>query len=183
MLRRFLAGLVNLFLGSGFIAAGICCVILWWSEDYRQTFLNLLQNRPSILAAAAALFLLIGISLVVKLCLKWRRHRYVISEGSLSVAVEDTVFENYLKTYWKQEFPEGSVSYTIKVKPKKIFIDAELPAAAEEERLSMVEKVENDLTELYQRFLGYTGKVQLTASFEKNILKNEMKDFDAPKAL
>lgn len=163
MLRRYLAALADLFFGIALCIGGVFFAAFWWSESFRQFTSQLLLEYPWVLFLLSGLLLIIGSVFIGKVFFRFQKRSYVLSKGDRSVTINETIFENYLKKYWQQEFPNLAIPFSISIKPTKILIEAELNAESDEkDRSAIIEKIENDLTSIYQSFLGYTGEVRLT---------------------
>jgi hypothetical protein len=158
--------MLTVLLSVYFIAMGIVFLALPWSSSLLESAAEwILGNRWSMV--------LLGLSHVVigwgvlKIFFSKSRVQYLSMKGGLaSVAIEENVIQQYLNTYLKDLFPESEIPCAISVKENQIYVTADLPKVPLEEQKQLLQKIDIDLTRLFDTYLGYKRDYTLSVSFD-----------------
>lgn len=165
-LGRFFYLIISFITGSFFFIIGGFSIILPWSPYLQRETTRLITENTLILSLFGMGFTLIGLSIVIYTILATRHHYVIVRTGNLSVAVDEAVVQQYLDTYWQEQFPESHISFHIKFKKHALQVTADLPALPLEEQRIFLEKVKHDFSNIFGRLIGYPHDVHLVANFE-----------------
>lgn len=143
-------------------------VILPWSSTLKFSIAEFFIENTVTLSLFGLSFILVGVSLVIYTFINTRRRYYFVRTGNQAVLVNHTVVCQYLEAYWKTQFPEAPVYFKVTIKRKSIEIVAELPALPLEDQRRVLEKIKDDLENLFGHTLGYSYDVHLYASFNQS---------------
>lgn len=176
-LSNFIYSLINCLIALFFILLGLIALILPWSPSIRTELIQFFLEKSLPISLFGLGFLAIGIAILTQIILKIRHtNYYVIHSGINSVLVDEEILQKYLSSYWQQLFPSQDVSSHFVIKKNKIKVFAELPGIAPEEHDMLVKHIESDLSDIFNRILGYTNDFVLQVSFKKNNSKKLKND-------
>jgi hypothetical protein len=81
---------------------------------------------------------------------------YRFKMGRHEVFVDSAVVQGYVQDYWKKCFPNRNLSVDVDLsKDQKIEVFVEMPLLPLEKQQEVLEKAENDLSQILQKHLGY----------------------------
>jgi hypothetical protein len=169
---RFFYLLSSFILGAFFFLGGAYSLTLPWSSSLQNKTIDLILNHNLIFSLFGLGLILIGSSILTYAVLSSRRRYAYVRTGSHSVAVDKDLIQNYLETYWKEHFPDHSISSFITIKKNTIYIIADLPSVPAPEQKVFLDQVQHDFSDIFGRLLGYPHDVHLAASFrtEKSLI-------------
>lgn len=150
-----------------FILFGTLALLLPWSESVRYTAIHFIEDNIWPWNLFGLAFILIGITMGFYLKVTRRRHYYTLQMGAHDTLVHQNVVDGYLQAYWERVFPMQEIPYRLTLRRKKIKLSADLPFASADEQKKMVDQIQNDLSDIFRRLLGYQKNLALTLSFEK----------------
>lgn len=165
-MTRFFNALFNSILALFFLLIGITCILIPWSIDLRATLIQLILEEPLLLSLFGIAFFISGLAIAIHLVLNQRRSSYTVKSGPNWYSVDETVIQQSLTHYWKQLFPNHEVPTQIAIKKQKIRIAIELPYHPPSEQRPLLEKIKDDLTEIFSSKLGYPKNFSLNATFQ-----------------
>lgn len=165
-MRNLFYSLISLIVAIFFIMLGIIGILLPWSPTVRSDIIQFLLEDSLAISLFSFVLILIGLAIVIHIVMNARHSYYYIKSGRNPTWVDESVIEDYLDTYWKQLFPKAHVTNRLMLKKNKIHLVAELPYVPHLEQKDVLERIKNDLTELFASFLGYRQPFYLSASFQ-----------------
>lgn len=165
-LGRFFSLTVSFILGTFFFVVGAFGIAFPWSPLLQQATVRFITENTLILSLFGLGFALTGLSIVIYTILNTRRRYAYLKTGKYTVALDEILLEKYLETYWKEKFPHHSILYTLTIHKHSLQIEANLPFLPESEQRLLLEKMNQDFTDLFGRVLGYPYDVHVIASFE-----------------
>ncbi|WP_068468208.1 hypothetical protein [Candidatus Protochlamydia phocaeensis] len=163
---RFLYLSINFILGTFFFIIGAFGIALPWSRFLQKAVILFISENTVMLSLFGLGFALIGLSIVIYTLLNTKRRYADIRIGSRSIAIDESLIDQYLKLYWKEHFPHQQVPFTISIRKHFLQVTAELPFIPESEQPLFLERVKHDFSDLFSRLLGYPHDVHFIASFE-----------------
>ena len=174
---RFIANffyyLFSFIVALFFILFGVISIILPWSPKLRTDLIEFILENSIALSLFGFGFLVIGLGFLISLYLSSKRQYYYLKTDDDSVLVDEAVIQQYLDSYWKQLFPEQTVYSRISIKKNKIKIAAELPNVSEEERKTLLERIQADIKEILKSVLGYNKECLISLSFPSQSKTNK----------
>ncbi len=109
------------------------------------------------------LILACGILLLFGFYAMHRGMYYNIRMGRNEVFVDPSVIQRYVREYWKTIFPDYDLSIEVGLnKDQKIEMFVELPLLSAEKQQALLEKAENELSQILQKHLGYRREFTLS---------------------
>lgn len=159
--------MLNGMLGLFFCIVGILGVILPWSSSIQTALINFIFDNSLFLPFFGLTFILIGLSILIYNWKQSRNHYISIKIGPHSTLIDESLVRQYLEIYWKKHFPNQTILPQIEVKKNHLKIQVELPFLPLQEQKSYLEKVQEDLENIFIHLLGYHQPVQLFISFKE----------------
>ena len=90
----------------------------------------------------------------------------VESSDNHAFYLEEGIFQDYLKSYWKQLFPKHDIPNYILLKKNKLQISADLPYVPEAQQKTLLNRIHRDLKHILTQILGYQQKYVISISFK-----------------
>ncbi len=165
-LIRFFHLASNFLIGLAFLCAGFFIAILAWSHTLQHITSEWITQRSGSFFLFGFICALIGIAILCYVFLSNKRRYICIQVGPRGILFDENIIRQYLDSYWKHSFPNQEIPYSITIKKNSIQIVAHLPSLPLEEQKNCLEKIEKDLSDLFQTTLGYPKSIFLAASFE-----------------
>lgn len=144
---------------------GIILCVLPWATKIRELLAHWVLDHSSVLALVGLGLLSLGVLLAVAMASMQRRRLYHLKMGDMSVAVSEELLEQYVVEYWKGLFPEVTVPTDVWVNARGIHISAELPSVPFEEQKPLLQRLEQELSEVFRLVLQRDEEFFLSASF------------------
>lgn len=158
---------MSLFVAFFFIVLGLIGILIPWFPMVRTDVIQFILEDSLAIFLFGFCFVIIGLGCVFYIALNSRRHYYHVRSGPYAVQIDENLIQDYLETYWKQIFPHSSVPSRLQLKKNKIHLTADLPFIPPEEQKATLEKIKEDLSQIFASFLGYKQTFYLSASFQK----------------
>jgi hypothetical protein len=155
---RFLLGLL-------FLISGLYAIALRWSSFAQYHLIDFILNQTWIFLWIGLALTILGFTYLIDAVEKAsRRYIYIRLDNPL-VSVRRKVFEKYIKSYWKQRFPQHPISSEMEIKGDHLFITTEIPQHLVPDQKEFTHQTQQDLEDLFGRVLGYRYTVHYTARF------------------
>lgn len=164
---KFLYSLISFAIAIFFIMLGALSVMVPWSATIRTDLIQFLLENSIAIALFGFGFIIIGFTMVIILILSFKKHHYHIRSGTHSVAVDEALIQQYLQSYWKQNYPDEEIPTRLTLKKNRIHIFADLPYAPPPEQKACIQQIQQDLRDIFSRILGYTNEFVLSITFPK----------------
>lgn len=165
-MRNILYSLISLAVALFFIVLGVLSMLLLFSPYVRNSLVQFILENSVMLFLFGFSFLVIGIAIVAHVIIGAQKKHYYIKSNNHSIYISEDVFQEYLDNYWKQLFPNQDVPNQVELKKDKIHITAELPFVPIPEQKKIITRIERDLSELFNRLIGYRKEYILSLSFQ-----------------
>lgn len=158
--------LISLTVAIFFLMLGLVAVLLPWSPLVRADIIQFILEDSIAIFLFGFVFIVVGLAIVISILLSTRRSYYRLKGGVQTVLIDEHVIQDYLDTYWKELFPKTTIPNRLQIKKNKIYLSADLPYIPQEEQKAVLERIRNDLTDIFSSFLGYQEPFHLAASFQ-----------------
>ena len=164
-MNNFFYFLFNFVTALIFLLIGVVSFILPWSAGVRTDLVQFILEDSYLIFLLGSLFLLLGVFTLINLWLNFKRRYYHLKSTNRSILVDETIFQQYLDTYWKQLFPNNSIPSHVIVGQKKLKITADLPYVPLSEQKALLNRIQTDLEELFSNYVGYHRDYHISISF------------------
>jgi hypothetical protein len=165
--NRFVYSSVTLIIGLFFVLLGSVGILLPWAEKIQHALVRFIQEDTFALSLFGSALIVVGAALLLYVILSGRRHSYYLRSGAKAVALDETVFQQFLGHYWKERFAEREIPCRILLKRGKVCISADFPFLSKEQQRPFLESLKNDLQAVLADQLGYRDQFELYATFQK----------------
>lgn len=164
-MNNFFYSLFNFVTALIFIVIGIVSFILPWSPAARTDLVQFILEDSYLIFLLGSVFILLGVLILINLWLNFKRRYYRLKSNNRSVIIDETIFQQYLDTYWSHLFPDTHIPSHVVVGPKKLKITADLPYVPVSEQKALLNRIQNDLEELFGNYVGYHRDYLISISF------------------
>lgn len=168
-LTRYVYFAARCLIGIFFFLFGVLALVIPWSSHLGNAITQLMTQNAWIFSLAGLGISLIGLAVLFFAFLKLRRSYIEIRTGDLNIILDENVVYQYLETYWKKQFPDSKIPFSLNVKKQSLQIFADLPPMPLTEQKIFLEKVNQDFSHLFGQVLGYPYDVQIFAHFQDDI--------------
>ena len=163
---NFFYSLISFFVAIFFILLGVISVMIPWFSTVRTDVIQFILEDFIAISFFGFSFLAIGIGIVFNILIGLRRNYYHFKVGSNSVAIDESILQKYLNTYWQDLFPGNDIPNRLILKKNKIHVIADLPYMTRHQQEVVLERIKTDLRDIFGRLLGYHHQFHLSASFQ-----------------
>ncbi len=157
--------LISFIIAIFFVLLGIISVMIPWSEEVRYGLVRFILEDALAISLFGCAFIVVGLAIAVNILLNSRRKYYHLRSGCNAIGIDENVIQQYLTVYWQQLFPDHDIPYRLTIKHNKIHINVDLPHLPLQEQRQLLERIKQDLQQLFTGKLGYQEEFYLTASF------------------
>lgn len=164
-MSHFLYSLISFIVAIFFLLLGIVGIIIPWSSAVRAHFVQFILEDSLFIFLFGLGFVIIGAAIAINVILNAKKKYYEIHTGNNAAIVDESLFQDYLNTYWRQLFPKHEVPNQITLKKNKIHVAADLPYIPISEQKALLERIEKDLNDIFSRIFGYRNEFVITISF------------------
>jgi len=164
----FFYSLISWVIALFFILLGFLSILIQASTDVRSEFVSFILEDSFFISLFGLCSLLIGAGVIFYLSTSLKK-RYIKIKSSSNKAfyLEDTLFQDYMHTYWKEMFPQQEIPSQVTIRKNKVMVTADLPYIPEHEQKTLISRIEEDLKELFQNVLGYHQEYTISLHFPK----------------
>lgn len=167
-MKHFFYSLINFIVALFFIMMGVISVLMPWFPAMRVDFIKFLLENSMAITLFGLCFLTIGIYLVISIILGAKRHYYEFKVGQNLVTVDEDLIQKYLQVYFSEIFPTQEIPCGLTIKQNLLHITADLPYVPSSQRDVLLEKIKQDLKNIFGQHLGYDSDYYLSASFQSD---------------
>lgn len=160
---HFLMLCLHYLLALCFVALGVLCMIIPWSDTLQSLILQVVQQNDIAVFLFGIASLAIGCAFFTQLTR--RRRYYTIRTGANVVSIDKDLITAYLHEYFYSQYPASEVPCQVTIKNNHLQITADLPATPRPEQKGILKKLEQDVQELLASRLGYHQSFRLYVSF------------------
>lgn len=155
----------GIILAAFFVLLGLISLIFPWSASIRTQVVGFLLSNSLILTLIGLSFLMIGLGVILQMLNGLKRRYVVLKEKGPKTEISEEVFEDYIKLYFNELFPKTNVPLRVQLKKKKAKVIADLPYIHEEEQEPLLNRIEDDLTDIFRELIGWRHDLLLAISF------------------
>lgn len=164
---HFLYSLVAFIIALFFIMLGSLSIMVQASHDIRSEVISFILEDKLFLSLFGIALILIGSAIIFYISTGFKKKYIRIkSSGSNVYYLDENIFQDSMKKYWKQLFPSKEIPHQITLKKNKVLITADLPYVPESEQKALLTRIDKDLKELFSHFLGYSREYVVSISFQ-----------------
>lgn len=166
-MSHFLYSFITFIIALFFIVLGFLGILIQTSDTIRSEVIGFIIEDTLLLSIFGFAFVLVGIAIVFYLLASLKKRYYKIKSSESKVYfLDEQLFQNYLKTYWKQLFPQHTIPSQVLLKRNKIQVIADLPYVPENQQKALIQRIDQDLKDLFHRVIGYKKKYIISISFQ-----------------
>ncbi len=130
---------------------------------FRLALETLLMNDTPLFTHIGIGITSLGVFLLVGFYLLNKKKYLTFKMNGSRILIDEAIIQDYLKQYWKETFPHYEIhSEVVFHYPQKLEIIAQLPKMEEEEKQHLLLRMQNELSVLLARKLGYEKEFFLT---------------------
>lgn len=154
---------VQLFVVLFCLSLGGFCLMIAYSPAVRLFFENVMIHQYMIFSRIGFGIVCFGLILLIFFLTLNRKKYLTFKMHGSKTLIDGAIIRDYLKCYWKEVFPQHEIMYELVLHlPQKIEIIVELPNSFQENREMFLRRIENELSVLLSRKLGYDEEFLLT---------------------
>lgn len=154
---------VHLFVVLFIVGVGVFFLLLPNSIAFRLTLEQLLVSDTSLFAKIGIGITCFGVLLLVGFYILNKKNYLTFKINGSRILIDEAIIQDYLKQYWREVFPHHDIySEVVFHFPQKLEIVAQLPKMNEEEKTHLLLRMQNELSVLLARKLGYEKEFFLT---------------------
>ena len=168
---NFFYSLIYFIIAIFFILLGIVGVMIPWSDTIRSELVQFIQRDALVISLFGFAFVIVGFAIAVNIIINARRSYYLLKSGDNAVMVDEQIIQQYLTVYWKQLFPNYDTPCRLRIKKNRLHLTIELPYLPTTEQPVLLERIKQELRDLFASSLGYHDEFQISASFQPEAKK------------
>lgn len=154
---------VHLFVVLFILGVGVFFLLLPGSVAFRLALEQILVNEAAMLAKIGLVITFFGVLLLVGFYVLNRKKYITLRMNGSKTLIDEAIIRDYLSQYWKEVFPHHDIySEVVLHFPQKLEIIAQLPSMREEDKEHLLLRIQNELSVLLARKLGYEKEFFLT---------------------
>ncbi|MBB63850.1 MAG: hypothetical protein CMO81_02180 [Waddliaceae bacterium] len=150
------------------LSVGLLCVVMPWAPDFRASVSEFLLAQTTIIFLFGIGFIATALVLLISISLLSPSHILTIKMGKKSVAVDHAIVDQYIQNYWEQVLPQQAVFHQVLFRKNNIVeIVANLPSIPTESQGPLLDRIERDLSKLFEETLGYRKEFLFSVNFRQ----------------
>jgi hypothetical protein len=165
-MRHFFYSLISFIVALFFILLGIVGILLPWAPGVKSSIVNFIQEDGLFIFLFGLGLTIIGAAIATYIILSTRKRYYEIRSGDNLTTIDESLFQDYLNTYWKQLFPKFEIPNRVILKKNLIHVSADLPYIPDSQQKVLIERIEKDLNDIFNRILGRRHEYVISISFQ-----------------
>ncbi len=128
-----------------------------------MAIVSLVEDRPSVFTSVGLGFVFSGLALFVGFYLINRKKYLELRLKCGKMSIDEAIVRDYVKFYWKETFPKEENLIDVVVKnPHSVQIYTVLPKLPDDEKETLLGRIQSELGVLLARKLGYEEEFTLT---------------------
>ncbi len=165
-MAHFFYSLITFLIAIFFILLGIIGILIPWSSTIRGEVIDSIAEHSVAISLFGLSFIAIGIAVVMNILLSSKTSYYQFIVGKNHVYVDEAIIQSYLREYWKEIFSGQEIPNRITLKGNKINVVVDLPYVEPQQQTQLLDKIQRELTEIFDDMLGYRQQFHLSVSFQ-----------------
>lgn len=158
--------LITLAIALVFLLTGIVGVLIPWSPEVREGLIRFIKEDYVTISLFGLILLIVAAAIIANIFMSMRRRYYHLSSGARGIAIDETAIQQLVNAYWLQNFPGKDIPSRLMLKNNRIHLSAELPITPIDEQGPLLERIRQDLQDIFTHVLGYNSEFFLSASFQ-----------------
>ncbi|OJU79865.1 MAG: hypothetical protein BGO10_01585 [Chlamydia sp. 32-24] len=163
---NFLYSLLLFIYSFLFILVGIVLMLLPFSLAIRESLIFFIQNHWSITFLFGFVIFTVGLATIFGIIFSKVPKYFTIHKHLGLVEIDELVIQKYLDRYWKTLFPETDIAQTIEFKKNGLNVYVDLPTVALEDQKNLIERIDQEISQLLFDNLGFRGDLDLNLKFQ-----------------
>ncbi len=164
---HFFYSLITFIVALFFIVLGVLAILLQVSFNVRSEVISFILEDQLLLSFFGIACILIGFAIVSYLMTSFKkRYIKIKSKDNHAFYLDENLFQDYMKSYWKQLFPNQEIPNHIVLKKNKVLITADLPYVPDAQQKALLSRIDHDLKDVFKRLLGYHREYIVSISFQ-----------------
>lgn len=164
---HFLYSLITFFVALFFIALGVFGILVQSSDIIRSEVIGFIIEDTLFLSLFGFISIVVGIAIIFYLVSTFKKRYFKIkSKSNNAYFLDENIFQDCLKDYWKRLFPKQEIPNQVIIKKNKIQVIADLPYVPVEQQKELVTQIDRDLKDLFTKLLGYYQDYTISISFK-----------------
>lgn len=161
---HFLFSAAHLFVVFFIISVGTLFCSIPYSPQFQFAFVRLVLHEHAFFMIVGAIFLFFGIFLLIGFYALNKKRFFQIEMDHCKTLIDESIIKEYIVDYWKESFPVLNPHLDIVIhKGQKIeLITSSFPPTLEENEESLLRRIQEELSVLLARRLGYEKEFLLT---------------------
>lgn len=161
--HTFVNSVIALFL----FLLGTACLFYPWASEMQSHLIEFLISSTRLIFLFGICFILLAIGIASNVWFRTKQSYYRMKVEPLPVTIDENVILGYLNAYWKQLFPESDIPCKITLNRNELYIEADLPFVGDAAKNDIIDRIEDDLKNIFLKTVGYKDPFYLTLSFQK----------------
>jgi len=150
---------LNLCFAALLMVVGILCALFPYAQEPYAHFLTELTAHAWVIPLVGLLLMLLGWMLIRWTFPIMRKGHFKTVVGQTEVWVETGALEKAFANFWKEQFPDNTLSTKIFMRKQTLELIAEVPSPLDK---AAVERLKTALRARLQQQLGYLGNFTLS---------------------
>jgi hypothetical protein len=164
---HFFYSLITFIIALFFVMVGLLGLMIQFSTNIRAEVVGFIYEDTLFLSLFSLASLLIGIAIVFSLLASFKkRYIKIKSKNNHAFYLDESLFQDYMKSYWNQLFPKQDIPNHVVLKKNKVLITADLPYIPEAQQKALLTRIDQDLKEMFTHLLGYRQEYVISISFQ-----------------
>lgn len=165
---KLFSSLISIVISIYFILLGIVCLFIPWIPKLWVKLTQLIIENKLAISLFGFIFLSVGAAILTYIITTSKQRYYRVRSGKSPIEVDEQLIQQYLDKYWKELFPDHEIPNHLQLKRNRIHLSVDLPFLPLPEQKPLLQRIESDLTELFEKVLGYRREFFISASFQKS---------------
>lgn len=164
---HFFYSLITFIIALFFVMLGLLAIMIQASHNIRSEVIGFILEDTMFLSFFGVASILIGIAIVFYLITGFKKRYFKIkSKNNNAFYLDESLFQDYLKSYWKQLFPKQDIPNRVVLKKNKVLITADLPYVPDSQQKALLIRIDRDLKDMFTRLLGFRQEYVISISFQ-----------------
>lgn len=166
----FFYSLITFIIGLFFVMVGLLGFSIQASTSIRTEVVSFIFEDTVFISLFGILSLLMGIAIIFSFITSFKKRSFKIkSKNNNTFALDESLFQDYIKNYWRQLFPKHDIPSQVTLKKNKVLISADLPYVPDSQQKALLGRIDRDLKDLLTRVIGYPREYVVSISFQSEV--------------
>lgn len=152
--------LLNMLFAILLLVTGLALSCYPTTKEHYEPLWRFTEEHFWVIPLAGGILALFGLAIFLRICSHFKKCHFKIASSQMKVWVDSGILEKIVQEFWKENFPEETLSCQAYIHKNQIQITAEIGSHFNDD--AFIEELIDQMRSRLHKYLGYLGNITLS---------------------